>query len=79
MAPEEAPVVEAGPAADVAPEAVEEPPSVTEVFMQLLSLPGPMVTGADWASVPLLSFKSRVKLVPVGRSTFQVNSVPEIG
>jgi len=53
-----------------------DPVSVTEVLRQLVSVPLWTVTMSEKAGVPVLSFKETVKVVPEGRSAFQVNAFP---
>jgi len=70
-------VVAAPPAAGVvAAAAPDDPPSVTAVFRQLESGPDWMVSISEKAVAPVLSFKAIEKVVPDGRSTFQVNETP---
>lgn len=62
------------PGADVA-DPWPDVPSLMTVFRQP-DPPSPTETAADWAMVPVESFKLRMKLVPPGTSTFQVKPSP---
>jgi len=77
-APVEAAPEEAAPEEAAPPVAEPEPDplSLTAVLTQLVSEPAMIEAEAENAWAPVLSLRAALKLVPTGRSTFQVKVVP---
>lgn len=67
----------AGVVAGVVPAELDELPEaeLPPLFMQLVEVPGWIVTAADWANAPVESLRSRPMLVPAAMSVGHVNEV----